>query len=311
MTRYWVIAPVESKSPELFDNVWGFDLANDLISIGWDELGDYSMYSRDQLRDKVANTWPDKPPQTLSLIANMLHSFYHEIKPGDVVVARRGRKILAGIGTVIGTAAYRPKVNPYLASDDYSHSNFLPVKWRSTPRDKAFPTIAFRMPTLSEITEEQFRSLIDDSLIAFEAPEVERAVEDPSTFVLEKYLEEFIVSNFSAIFKNSMRLYVNDDGVEGQQYATDIGSIDILAIDADTNDFVVIELKKGRPSDQVVGQVLRYMGWIKQHMCTAGQGVRGLIICNEPDPKLTYAVSMTSNITIRYYNITFTLNDSK
>jgi hypothetical protein len=31
MPRYWVMAPVESKPPELFDKVWQFDLANDLM----------------------------------------------------------------------------------------------------------------------------------------------------------------------------------------------------------------------------------------------------------------------------------------
>ena len=34
MSRYWVIAPVESKPSELFDKVWQFDVANGLISIG-------------------------------------------------------------------------------------------------------------------------------------------------------------------------------------------------------------------------------------------------------------------------------------
>jgi hypothetical protein len=50
---------------------------------------------------------------------------------------------------------------------------------------------------------------------------------------------------------------------------------------------VVIELKKGRPSDQVVGQVLRYMGWVKKHLCTNGQAVKGLVICRDHDPKST------------------------
>ena len=47
MPRYWVIAPVESKPPELFDKVWQFDLVNNLISIGWKQLGDVSKMSRD------------------------------------------------------------------------------------------------------------------------------------------------------------------------------------------------------------------------------------------------------------------------
>jgi hypothetical protein len=39
MTRYWVIAPFQSNKPELFDKTWQFDLANQVISIGWRRLG--------------------------------------------------------------------------------------------------------------------------------------------------------------------------------------------------------------------------------------------------------------------------------
>ena len=49
MPRYWIIAPVEANPPDLFDKVWQFDLANNLISIGWSQLGDVSKLSRDEL----------------------------------------------------------------------------------------------------------------------------------------------------------------------------------------------------------------------------------------------------------------------
>lgn len=49
MTRYWVIAPVESKPRELFDQVWEFDLANNVISIGWAQLGDVSVMAQEEL----------------------------------------------------------------------------------------------------------------------------------------------------------------------------------------------------------------------------------------------------------------------
>ena len=49
MPRYWIIAPVEVKPTELFDKVWQFDVANNLISIGWHELGDVSTLSREAL----------------------------------------------------------------------------------------------------------------------------------------------------------------------------------------------------------------------------------------------------------------------
>ena len=90
---------------------------------------------------------------------------------------------------------------------------------------------------------------------------------------------------------------------------SDVGSIDILAVEPTSKSFVVIELKKGRPSDAVIGQILRYMGWVKQNLCTGGQGVRGLIICRDPDPKLSYALEMTNNINVRYYSVSFKLKE--
>jgi predicted Mrr-cat superfamily restriction endonuclease len=121
MPRCWIIAPVESRKPELFDKVWQFDVANKLISIGWSELGDISKMSRQALSDAVATTYPDKPPSTKGLIVNMLWAFYHEIGVNDFVIARRGRKTLAAVGKVIRTAFYAPGKNPLLASPEIGY----------------------------------------------------------------------------------------------------------------------------------------------------------------------------------------------
>jgi restriction system protein len=130
---------------------------------------------------------------------------------------------------------------------------------------------------------------------------------------LEKYLEEFIVSNFNAIFNKKLRIYVDAEGNDGQQYSIskDIGTIDILAVEQASNSFVVIELKRGRSSDRVVGQILRYMGWVKQKLCTDGQAVKGLIICRDPDPRLSYALTMVKDVEVRYYSVSFTLRSQK
>jgi restriction system protein len=303
MSRYWVIAPFESNPPDAFDRVWQFDLANNLVSIGWSELGDISNVSREKLGADVATRYSDKPRGTQALYANMLWNFYHEIAPGDVVVARRGRKALAALGKVTQRALFAPNKNPYAKS----HPNFLQVAWQEQPRDKLFQDIVFPMHTLSELSADQYAKLLQGS----PPPQFSMGepVEDPTAFVLEKYLEEFIVSNFDAIFKGALRIHRDADGNFGQQYTTDIGPIDILAVEAKTNSVVIIELKKGRPSDQVVGQILRYMGWVKEHLCDNGQAVKGLVICRDPDAKLSYALKMTNGIAIRYYNVSFKLHE--
>ncbi len=305
MPRYWVMAPVESKPQNLFDAVWQFDRDQNVISIGWSELGDITSMTRGELAQSVAATYPDKPLQTKGLYTNMLWAFYHEMLPGDYVIARRGRKTLAGVGRIAGPATYAPGRNSYVG-----HPGFLDVAWQDQPRDKPFSTIVFPMHTLAEFSEEQFRSVVEGSGPPIAPPKDELAVEDPSAFVLEKYLEDFIVSNFATIFKGQLRVFEDSEGNDGQQYATDIGSIDILAVDSQTDTFVVIELKKGRSSDRVVGQILRYMGWVKRNLCSEEQMVKGLIICRDHDPRLSYALDMTSNIDVRYYNVSFRLREN-
>jgi restriction system protein len=58
-----------------------------------------------------------------------------------------------------------------------------------------------------------------------------------------------------------------------------------LAIDKKNKEFVVIELKKGRNSDAVIGQILRYMGWVTDKSAgSAGYfNVRGIIIAKEKE----------------------------
>lgn len=235
----------------------------------------------------------------------MLWAFYHEMQPGDYVIARRGRKTRAVIGRITGPAVFSPGSNQHV-----EHPGFLDVAWQAEPLNKSFPSIVFPMHTLAEFSEDQFRSVVEGAGPLVAPPATEPDVEDPSEFVLEKYLEDFIVSNFDTIFRGHLRVFEDSEGNDGQQYATDIGPIDILAIDEKTKAFVVIELKKGRPSDRVVGQVLRYMGWVKRNLCNNGQSVRGLVICRDYDPKLTYALEMTNSIDVRYYSVSFKLKDN-
>lgn len=304
MPRYWIIAPYESDSPDLFNKVWQFDLLNNLISIGWTRLGDISKLSREELSKLIASAYPEKPPGTKGLLTNMLWGFYHEIALGDFVIARRGRKTLAAVGTVIQTATYSPKRNPYI-----DHPHFLGVSWQESPRDKAFPNIVFPMHTLAPTSEEGARKILHDTPVIID-PEPLDEIEDPQAFVLEKYLEDFIVSNFRTIFKNDLEIYKDSEGNNGQQYDTEIGRIDILAVEPKSKSFVVIELKKGRPSDQVIGQVLRYMGWTKKNLCNEGQNVKGLIISRDSDLKLSYALEMIRDVDVRYYTVSFKLVES-
>ena len=126
-------------------------------------------------------------------------------------------------------------------------------------------------------------------------------------FPLEKYLEDFIVSNWEkTLLGNTLALHVEDDEI-ATQYSTDLGPIDILARDKSNHDWVVIELKKGKSSDAVVGQLLRYMGWVKKHRATGSENVRGIIITSAPDDRIRYAMLVSQGISFYTYRVSFDL----
>ena len=88
--------------------------------------------------------------------------------------------------------------------------------------------------------------------------------------------------------------------------AQEAGEIDILCKDKAGN-HVVVELKKGRKSDVVVGQILRYIGWVMKTLKTK---TRGIIVVNEPDDKLEFAIlPLTEVIRVKYYRMKFELSD--
>ena len=131
--------------------------------------------------------------------------------------------------------------------------------------------------------------------------------ESRSSFVFEKHLEDFLVSNWEKTPLSSDYKILKNDNEFGQQYRTEIGPIDILAERRDGTGFLVVELKRDRASDVVVGQILRYMGWVNEHLCTSNQSVRGCIIAQRKDQKLEYALKQVNNIEFLKYELDFRL----
>lgn len=314
MKRYWVIAPYSAEA-DLYDRVLEFDLNNGIISIGWHELGNVATKSKNQLREIYEQNYESFFPATVTKTANMIWNFYHEIKRGDIILARKGTKILAAVG-VVQKEAYFDEVKRKSLSDkypDFKHCNWLDVKWQDSPRNQRYDKkrTPFGIQTIYEIGEAEYKTLVIGT------PSVDMEItEDISNrqwFPLEAHLERYIVDNFPAILGPRLELLKDEQGnIIGKQYriSNRVGRIDILAFEPETNSYVIVELKKGRESDKVVGQILRYMGWVGEELCTENQQVRGIIICGEPDEKLYYAVSATQNIEIKYYQVELTLSNT-
>ena len=137
----------------------------------------------------------------------------------------------------------------------------------------------------------------------------DKTIEDPTEFALEKHLEDFLVKNWkSTSLGKEYDIYELDGISVGQQFPSDTGPLDILAISKDRNTFLVVELKKGRVSDNVVGQIQRYMGYVKEDLAEPHQEVKGIIIGSEDDIRIRRALSVTTNIEFYKYKVNFKLH---
>lgn len=135
--------------------------------------------------------------------------------------------------------------------------------------------------------------------------------EQESGFKLESQLEDFLELNWNNTLLNrdlGLEILTDDTTGEaiGRQYHTGIGPIDFLCKNKKTGGLTVIELKRDKASDNVVGQIQRYMGWIMEKKAN-GAPVDGIIICQEADERLKYSLKATQNIKYYHYRMSFEL----
>lgn len=249
---------------------------------------------------------PGKSKISAGLACGFLWTVSKGIKPGDMVLCPDGTGTYR-IGEVTGPYFYAP-------GQELPHRR--PVRWLERSIDRvdmssALKNSAGSIGTVCDISG--YREEIEQ-LLALNAPispiiSSDETIEDPSAFALEKHLEDFLVANWAqTALGREYDIYEEEGEIIGQQYATtDTGRIDILAIRKDKKELLVVELKKGRASDTVVGQVLRYMGYVAQELAEPDQTVKGVIIAQEDDQKIRRALPVVPNVNFYRYQVSFKL----
>lgn len=189
-----------------------------------------------------------------------------------------------------------------------------PVRWHDQLIDRSAMSDALKRSTGSIGTVSLIsphRDELEQLLAGMTSPRVlttDPTVEDPATFALEKHLEDFLVENWAQTeLAKDFDIYEEDGERAGQQYQTDTGPIDLLAVSKDKTRLLVIELKRGKASDAVVGQLLRYMGYVREEIAEEGQRVEGVIIALDDDVRVRRALSMVPAITFFRYQVSFKL----
>lgn len=247
---------------------------------------------------------PGRSKIAAGLACGMLWTISKGIKKGDIVLCPDGIGNYY-VGKIVSDYYYKPGEILFHRRD---------VKWYQSVIERSSMSQELKNSTGSTGTTSdvsRYSEEIENLIGGIKPPTLlstDNTVEDPSVFALEKHLEDFLVQNWNNTeLGNNYEIFSDDGELVGQQYQTDTGPIDILAISKDKKTLLVVELKKGRVSDSVVGQIQRYMGYVKDELAESNQLVKGIIIGLEDDNKIKRALSVTQNIDFYRYQVSFKL----
>ena len=123
----------------------------------------------------------------------------------------------------------------------------------------------------------------------------ERVDEYRRVQILERVLEDILEHNLEQLERGLTLVR--------RQFPTAVGPIDLLAQDRD-GAYVVIELKRGRTSDRVIGQVARYLGWVTERMAEGDKKrARAIVVGREYDAGFASAITQIGGISPYTYDI--------
>jgi hypothetical protein len=130
------------------------------------------------------------------------------------------------------------------------------------------------------------------------------AAEPNGEFAYEAELRNNLAKNLGSI-EPGLRLYRDEDGeFNGLEFPVGGRRIDILAVDKG-GDYVVIELKVSRGHERTIGQLARYMGWIRKNL--AGEKrTRGMIVASKITEDLKLAAAVIPNVSLVEYQMALT-----
>jgi len=278
-----------------------YQIAQDLSADLFDNWRDFNQ----KYRPIFLDAHPEKTMIWAGLACGALWTVAKGIQKGDMVLCPNGSGTYF-VGEVASDYFYVPgQPLPHRRSVNWLAQTILRDDMSDALKNStgSIGTVSTITPHAVEI-EKLLGVQLNDPVLVASDPDVE----DAAAFAMEKHLEDFLVKNWAQTeLGKDYDIYAEDGEPVGQQYPTDTGPMDLLAVKKDKSELLVVELKRGKASDVVVGQVLRYMGFVKEDLAESHQAVRGVIIALEDDLRIRRALAVTPSIQFFRYQISFKL----
>ncbi|MCL2841428.1 MAG: AAA family ATPase [Defluviitaleaceae bacterium] len=195
--HYWLYAPGEGARK------WDEFFSSGIIGIGWDDLGDLSnCANREDIRKKMKSLFDETKTYKNDSLA--LWQFFHDMRDGDIVFAKKGVKQIIGRGIVTSDYIFMPE------RSEYKHIRH--VKWTHNGH-WTHPGQA-GIKTLTDITNQtdyiqKLELLVADDM-TIDTDEQENEIEYPAysdeDFLSEVFMEPEQYETLRSLLKNKKNL---------------------------------------------------------------------------------------------------------
>lgn len=206
--HYWIYSPGDGAS------IWNECYDGGIMAIGWDAIGDLNEFSS---KNKMKQAMKDKidPSKPYTNAAHATWQFVHEMKPGDIVFAKKGMHLIIGRGVVESDYIYD--------SERKHYKNVRRVRW-THKGEWPHPGQAV-MKTLTDITAftdyvEELNALFESDLMDdAEEQEIEYPAYDAENFLEEVFMDETNYENLVALVRNKKNVILQGAPGVGKTFA--------------------------------------------------------------------------------------------
>ena len=130
-SRVWLMAPGKGGT------LWHSFVENRVASLGWGSVGDLRGFGDDEELTEALKASSDASPEPKNA-KRALRDFMDRMKEDDVIVARRGKAEILGVGTVSGDYAYDE------SAEDHRHKRI--VEWQRCEPAVSIPPALIGIP---------------------------------------------------------------------------------------------------------------------------------------------------------------------
>lgn len=132
----------------------------------------------------------------------------------------------------------------------------------------------------------------------------------PSLFSLDPTELRSLLAEQPELLEAGLSVLCDDGGqTVGVGYETDIGQVDLLAIDT-AGDLVVVTVADRDPGQELIGGILQRVGWVREHLAKGERGVRAIVLTEPLADEVRYAAAaVAGTIDFKTYRVALSFDE--